>query len=339
MSPSVLLTDHLVGRLFGKRGRRALTLAEAPRLDDGYFGPDSISWRVWSNPAVLAMAGILGSIVAVLDPVGAAGIDQHSTYATDPLGRVQRSNAFFVGAVFGDSARADKLGRDLFRRHAHVTGVEPTTGTKYQANQLDYLVYTYVTGWPCLWDIYKAFSGEAVTDEDERAFYAENNIIGELLGIPSGTLPRTPEEVEAYVRDAERNRMALTPGARDLIDYFLRPPFKPTWPMAFASPFLRVVSWAALSQLRPGARAVAGIPAMPVRTAFAKAAMRIAVQAVKLPVIDRLVALGGFEAWGYRHNALRYTPGTGRVAFDHDPGLALQRGKGGTLPAGEAARV
>ncbi|BBZ10715.1 hypothetical protein MBRA_09100 [Mycobacterium branderi] len=331
MAPAV--TDAIVVRLFGKRGRRAVEIAEAPRLDDGYFGPGSISWEVWANPAILAMAGILGSIVAVLDPVGAAGVSQHSSYPSDPLGRVQRSNAYFVGAVFGDSATADKVGRDLFRRHSHVNGVEPTTGKAYRANELEYLIYTYVTGWPCLWDIYKAFSGKKLTEDDERAFYAENNIVGELLGIPSGMLPRTPEEVEAYVRDAENNKMALTPAAQELIDFFLHPPFTPAWPMAVASPFLRVVTWAALSQMRPGAREVTGIPAMPIRTAFAKAALRIAVQAVKLPIIDRLIALGGFEAWGYRHNAFRHTPGTGRVPFTHDPGLRLQQGKGGTLPA------
>lgn len=66
---------------------------------------------------------------------------------------------------------------------------------------------------PGLVDYYNAFSGDRLTDHELREFYAENNVIGELLGIPAGVLPRTPEAVEDYVRHAEREIMQLTPAA------------------------------------------------------------------------------------------------------------------------------
>lgn len=322
-------------RALGGKGVVALDLANAPRKDDGYFGPGSVSWRVYQNPMVIGLAGLLGSIIAMLDPIGAAGVAQNSSYMSDPLGRIRRSNAYFIAAVFGDTETAEKAGRDLFRRHSHVNGVVPSTGESYRANDIEALKYTYITGFPCLWDCYTAFSGDKPTNADERQFWDEHVVVGELLGIPRGVLPRTPELVAAWVRDAEENIMAYTEPAQELVDYFLHPPLTPAWPMAMVNPFLRAVTWVALSQMRPGAREVTGIPEMRVRTAAVTPFVRTAAALAGLPVIDDLVAIGGYEAWGIRHNAKRRHPGTGRIPYDRDLGLALQQGKGGTLTAAQ----
>ena len=319
-------------RALGSKGVMAVDLASAPRKNDGYFGPDSISWRIYQNPVVIGMAGLLGSVLAMLDPVGAAGVGQHSNYMSDPLGRVRRSNAYFITVVFGDTDMAEKAGRDLFRRHSHVNGVVPSTGESYRANHLDALKYTYLTGFPCLWDCYKTFSGDNPTEADERAFWNEQVIVAELLGIPRGVLPRTPEGVYEYVRDAEENLMSYTEPAQELVNYFLHPPVTPAWPMAVVNPLLRPISWAALSQMRPGARKVTGLPEMRLRSAMVNPVIKRAAALVGMPMIDDVVAFAGYEAWGFRHNAQRHHPKTGPIPYDRDLGLLLQQGKGGTLP-------
>jgi uncharacterized protein (DUF2236 family) len=319
-------------RLHGANGARARAIAEAPRLDDGYFGPDSISWKVYQNVLVAGMGALSGLFISVLDPDGGYGVGQHSTYHWDTLGRVRRSLLFFGGAVFGDSATADKVGRDLFRKHAHVNGVRPESGDPFRANHVETLKFTYVVGWPHLWRAYKAFGDPNATEEDERRFYAEQNMVGELLGIPSGELPRTPEEVEDWVRDAEQNLMAFTRPAQDLIDFLTKPPWTPLWPMALVGPFMSLAIWAGVPLLTPYVRQITGLPNPSLRATLSAAVVRQAAKVVQNPIVDRVVVpFLGYEMWGYAHNALRHTRGGERVSFDHDPGLALQRGKGGTL--------
>ena len=324
-------------KLHGANGERALALAEAERIDDGYFGPDSISWKVYENALVAGMGALSGLFISVLDPVGAYGVGQHSVYHYDTLGRVRRSLLFFAGAVFGDSATADKVGRDLFRKHSHVVGEIPSTGEPFRANHVEALKFTYVVGWPHLWRAYKAFGDPNATAAEERRFYAEQSRVGELIGIPAGELPRTPEEVEAWVADAEKNIMAFTRPAQELTDFLTRPPLMPLWPMVVLNPGLQLLIWAAVPLLTPYVREITGLANHSRRAKLSTAVVRQAAKAVQHPIVDRLVVpFFGYEMWGYAHNALRRTPGTGAVPLAHDPGLTLQRGKGGTLTASES---
>ncbi|WP_375540318.1 oxygenase MpaB family protein [Nocardia sp. XZ_19_385] len=325
-------------KLHGKNGEKALTMAEAPRLDDGYFGPDSISWKIYNNFLVAGMGALSGLFISVLDPDGGYGVGQHTVYHSDTLGRVRRSVQFFGGAVFGDTAGAEKVGRDLFRKHSHVNGVVPATGESYRANHVETLKFTYVVGWPHLWRAYKAFGDPNATAEDERQFYAEQHIVAELLGIPSGELPRTPEEVDAWVQNAEQNIMAFTRPAQELTDFLTKPPWTPVWPLGVLNIPLRVLIWASVPLLTPHVRAMCGLENKPIRTAVSTALVRRAAKLVSNPIVDRALASWfGYEYWGYMHNAARHAAGTGRVPFTHDPGLRLQQGKGGTLQSTESA--
>ena len=155
-------------KLHGKNGRKALAIAEAPRIDNGYFGPDSISWKVYENVMVAGMGALSGLFISVLDPDGAYGVGHHTTYYYDTIGRIRRSLHFFAGAVAGDTASAEKVGVDLFRKHSHITGEVPATGELFQANHVETLKFTYVVGWPHLWRAYKAFGDPNATDDDER---------------------------------------------------------------------------------------------------------------------------------------------------------------------------
>lgn len=321
--------DRLVTML-GKDGHRALALANADRRDDGYFGPGSVSWKVWGHP-MIAVAGIRGSITAVLDPHGAAGVAQHSDYPSDPLGRVRRSNMFFLAAVFGDTATAEKLGTWLFNRHARVTGVVPTTGEHYVANIPETLLFVYVTGWHGVLRCYQKLALEPLDDNEIRQFYAESVVTAELLGIPARLVPRTPDEVEDYLRAADEKIVEVTPDAVALLNFFLRPPFKPRWPMTPINPFLRMATWTALSTMPDHHLEVLGVRRRPALFALNDAIVKGALNAARLPVVDDFLVLAGPEAWGRRHNATRRATGSGRIPYPGGRADALQAGPGGTL--------
>ncbi|WP_159080300.1 oxygenase MpaB family protein [Nocardia suismassiliense] len=324
--------DRLVG-LQGEQGRKALELANAPRHDDGFFGPGSVSWRVYANPVVLAIAGIAGSVAVMLDPIGAAGVGQNSTYMSDIYGRVRRSNSVFTALIYGDTATALKAGRDLFRRHSHVNGVVPTTGEPYRANLPDALLFTYLAGFPCLVESFRKYSGETFTEDDEREFWGEHHVLGELLGIPRQVIPTTPEDVYAWLDDAERHKMAYTEPAQELVEFFMNPPAAPAiMGLVGTTRINKIVGTAVFSTLRPGTRAVCGIPDQPRRFAAADAIVRRSAAIARTKPLDRtIVPFFGYEAWGYKANALRHSPGTGRLPLDPDWATDLQHGKGGTL--------
>ncbi|MBJ8341639.1 DUF2236 domain-containing protein [Antrihabitans sp. YC3-6] len=323
--------DFLLG-LHGKNGKKALALAESPRIDGGYFGPDSISWKVYENVLVAGMGAMSGLFLAMLDPVGAYGVGQHTVYYYDTLGRTRRSLLFFAGAVFGDSATADKVGRDLFRKHSHVNGEIPGSGEQFRANHVDALKFTYIAGWQLLWRAYKAYGDPNATVEDERQFYAEQHIVAELLGIPTGELPLTPEDVDAWVANAERNIMAFTRPAQEILDFLTSPPWTPVWPLGAINPFVRILFWASVPLMSPYVREIGGLANIRLRTTLSAVVIKQVAKVVNHPIVDHLIVpFVGYEMWGYAHNALRHTSETGKVPFTHNPGLTLQQGKGGTL--------
>lgn len=319
-------------KLHGKNGRRALAIAEAPRKDDGYFGFDSISFKVYENIMVSGMGALSGLFISVLEPHGAYGVGQHTTYYYDTVGRVRRSLLFFAGAVAGDTEAAHKVGRDLFRKHSHVTGELPSTGEPFRANHVETMKFTYVVGWPHLWRAYKKFGDPDASYEDECRFYEEQVRVCELMGMPAGELPTTPEAVEEWVRQAEREQMAFTRPAQELDDFMLHNPWTPLYPNAILGAGIKLAIWAAIPLLTPYVREICDLETMRVRPAIGTVAIKGAVKALRNPVVEKLILPWfGYEMWGYLHNAIRHAPDTGAVPFDHEVGAALQHGKGGTL--------
>src|ERR1700690_3102362 len=55
--------------------------------DDGFFGPASITWRLSADLAA-PVAGLRSLLMQALHPLAMAGVDQHSGWRQDPVGRL-----------------------------------------------------------------------------------------------------------------------------------------------------------------------------------------------------------------------------------------------------------
>ena len=55
--------------------------------DDGFFGPASVTWRVSADLAS-PVAGLRSLLMQALHPLAMAGVDQHSGWRRDPVGRL-----------------------------------------------------------------------------------------------------------------------------------------------------------------------------------------------------------------------------------------------------------
>ena len=154
--------------------------------DDGFFGPASVTWK---------MSADLGGPVAVrslmmqaLHPLAMAGVDQHSTWRQDPVGRLAAISAYLATISFGERAAAEQVAARVRRIHTHVRGVDAATGRSYAASDPALLLWVHAA----LVDSTLAARGLFGTPRpppDADRYVAEMVVAAELVGVPAGMAP------------------------------------------------------------------------------------------------------------------------------------------------------
>lgn len=209
------------------------------RIDQGLFGPDSVSWKVWSHPAVIP--GVMRSFVLdmVASPHGAAALEDHSRYRQDPLGRLDRTMHYFLTVVFADTATVARANVRLDRLHARIVGTEPMSGTAYSALDPYLRLGNHMLSWHSVYFAYQKLVGD-LTPEDTDRYFAEAAIAFETLGVDIesirdaairngvdaaalfDTLPATHEEYRRLFA-ASRHLICVNAQTRGALDAILRP--------------------------------------------------------------------------------------------------------------------
>ena len=110
--------------------------------DEGFFGPASVTWRV-STDLAAPVAGLRSLLVQALHPLAMAGVDQHSDWRTDPVGRLAATSAYEATVTFGDRAGATRAAQRVRAIHEHVRGVDTVTGRPYAAGDPALLVWVH----------------------------------------------------------------------------------------------------------------------------------------------------------------------------------------------------
>src|SRR5579884_503808 len=87
----------------------------------GYYGPGSVTWRMASE-LVMLLGGGRAILMQLAHPLVAAGVGQHSAYASDPWGRMRRTLDYGIKLTFGTRAEARAAARAINRMHLGVTG-------------------------------------------------------------------------------------------------------------------------------------------------------------------------------------------------------------------------
>jgi uncharacterized protein (DUF2236 family) len=94
-------------------------------------GPGSLTWRYGGDPRILGAAGY-ALLLQLAHPTVAAGVRDHSDYASDPWGRLLRTIDHLYLMTFGGQAAAEKAAEALRRGHESIRGAH-ADGTKYNA--------------------------------------------------------------------------------------------------------------------------------------------------------------------------------------------------------------
>lgn len=187
----------------------------------GLFGPGSMAWRVDRELMVLG-GGSCALLMQAAHPVVAAGVVEHSTYATDPVGRLLRTLASSFDVVFGSRSRAEAAIRRVNAIHGAVRGELPGGGT-YSARDPEALLWVHATLIDTALRVYGRFI-EPLTPAEEQAYHGEATQVAAMLGVPDSSMPPTIDELREWMGDlVGTGRVRVTPAAREIARTVLYP--------------------------------------------------------------------------------------------------------------------
>jgi uncharacterized protein (DUF2236 family) len=233
--------------------------------DAGLFGPGSLTWRV-NREGVLLVGGGAALVLQVAHPLVAAGVAEHSNYREDPWGRLYRTLDLTTKIVFGSTEVAEEAAARIRHVHGRVHGVtrDPggryPAGTPYDARDPDLLMWVHATLVHTALDVYMRYV-DALSIDEQRAYYEEQKLLGEQFGVPRDRQPATLDDFNEYFREMlASDRIAITDALRDVVDATLRPdlPF-------VLRPVVEAANIATVGLLPPRLRDELGLPWSPAR--------------------------------------------------------------------------
>ena len=184
------------------------------------LGPDTVSWRVNREAALLAGGG-RALLLQVAHPRVAAGVEQHSDYATDPWGRLYRTLDTTYKVVFGDAKTSARAAARLSRRHSTVQG-EADDGSHYDARHADLLLWVWATLVDTSMLVYERCFHSLTPAERER-YYQEQKLFAYACGVPEGGCPETLKDFRQYWERMLREELRVTESARAVARSIARP--------------------------------------------------------------------------------------------------------------------
>ncbi|WP_344427457.1 oxygenase MpaB family protein [Amycolatopsis minnesotensis] len=190
--------------------------------DYGFFGPGSPTWKVWTSPT--ALVGFQRSVVLEhFDPdLTAAVADQRGIY-TDPVGRLDRTLAYFLTVAVADGRTAVEASDFLMKVHAKATGIEPVSGKRYSANNPASQLWIHVTGWHSVLKCYEKYGPGPLTPDEERRYWAESVLAAELQTCKPSDVPASRDDVRDYFATV-RPALCTSERANEGMHYLLRVP-------------------------------------------------------------------------------------------------------------------
>lgn len=201
---------------------RVAAVRNAPRPDNGFYGPQSITWQMMDHPVAILLPILRGAIEVLFDTAVAESVSTHSVMQTDPLTRARRSITFFQMASFGDSESAIRAGRTLYRVHSHINGYDPISRSEYHGTDLDMARWTHALGLVGIIECYEQL-GEGLSATEQELFVKENVPFAQLVGVAPEQAPMSVAECRK-IAEGWHPQMALGSKGRADVDFLIRSP-------------------------------------------------------------------------------------------------------------------
>jgi uncharacterized protein (DUF2236 family) len=245
--------------------------AEEDRL--GFFGPDSISWRIHSDPS-FSVGGLRALLLQALHPVAMDGVARFSGgFREEPWPRLIRTATYVDTLTFGTRTEAGEAVERVRSIHRRLGSTEETTGRTYRVDDPDLLLWVHCCEVDSLLTVARR-AGVALTDDEADRYVAEQVTAAGLIGIAAADVPSSVAELDAYF-EAMRPSLAVTPAARDAYRLIVLPPM-PTWVryLTPAQPAWGGLATLAVALLPQWARRMYSWPGLGLTDAAATAALK-----------------------------------------------------------------
>ena len=216
--------------------------------NEGFFGPDSVVWKIDRELAVLLGSGSRALLLQVAHPLIAAAVADHSRYRRDPIGRLRHTLETIYAFAFSDLEHATRMVQVINRRHARVVGMSPDR-TPYAALDPHLLLWVYATLIDSSLLAYETFIGPLSDGEREQA-YLEFQRAAPVWGIPPEIFPQGIRGLRAWMDELiASGEVQVTPQGREAGRVILRPPL--WW---LPGPLMTPLAWTAIWLLPPTIR-------------------------------------------------------------------------------------
>ena len=202
--------------------------------DPGYFGPDSMMWKVNKEITVL-FGGARALLMHAAHPLIAAGARQTSFYQRDPWKRLIRTLSLQNSVTFGSKKEADESAHRINKLHEVIKGNDEVTGDVYDALDHEQLLWVHA----CLQISSIYFYEKTVKKlsvEEKNKYHKENMVAAGLVLIDIDEMPQTHEELKEWVvnKSKTENYLIYTDVAKDVQEIIAGGPvprhIKPIWP-------------------------------------------------------------------------------------------------------------
>ena len=202
--------------------------------DPGYFGPQSMMWKVNKEITVL-FGGARALLMHAAHPLIAAGARQTSFYQRDPWKRLIRTLSLQNSVTFGTIEEADESANRINKLHEVIKGEDSVTGGYYDALDHEQLLWVHA----CLQISSIYFYEKTVkklTDTEKNQYHKENTVAAKLVLVDTSKMPQTHEELKAWVieKSKQKDYLVKTDVADDVYNIIGGGPvpihIKPIWP-------------------------------------------------------------------------------------------------------------
>jgi uncharacterized protein (DUF2236 family) len=191
-----------------------------PHEDHGFFGPDSVTWKVWRYPTSLTVGFQRAVVVEELDPALVAAVDATGAIRSRPRTRYDRTLRYFALVAFGDARSATKAADVLVKVHSKAIGIEPLSGNRYDANDPRSQLWIHLTAWHSILYAYERYGPGRLTPAEEARYWEECAVAAELQTCDPADVPRTRDGVRAYFA-AMRPKLAGSEAAQATMAHLL----------------------------------------------------------------------------------------------------------------------
>jgi uncharacterized protein (DUF2236 family) len=239
----------------------------------GFFGPDSVTWRVHSDPT-FSVGGLRALLLQALHPVAMDGVARFSGgFREEPWPRLIRTATYVDTLTFGTRTEARAAVDRVRSIHRRLGATEETTGRTYRVDDPDLLLWVHCCEVDSLLSVARR-AGLPLTDDDADRYVAEQVTAAELIGVPRVDVPDSVDALAAYFEDI-RPSLGVTTAARDAYRLIVLPPM-PTWVryLTPAQPAWGGLATLAVALLPQWARRMYSLPGLGLTDAAAAAGLR-----------------------------------------------------------------